>query len=204
MDPHDTSLHALAARETHIASLPNDPISDLTKYSALIMTITAATVFLAKQYFYEGLLLRTKLYAPVWAALDPTQRRSFIVHNIGATMKIMLIGLGLYPFIMVTFAGSTPQDRLSVYSERPTMGDMMIFTIQIFQVMYIFELFYRTKVSAVTSAHHLGTIVLGQVAVALTFNQEAEPDAVPEFVLCFVWGEWRFRCDALQPDQVAC
>ncbi|KAK3933617.1 hypothetical protein QBC46DRAFT_359546 [Diplogelasinospora grovesii] len=175
-------------RTPNPGNLPNEPASDLTKYSALIFTIVAAAVFLARMFFFEGWLIRTKLYRPVWARLSWVHKRSFMVHNIGAVLKIILMTLGVYPWAVVTFGTAKLQDPVSGLGGRPTLGDLMIVTMQIFQVGYIFELFYRPRISYVTGAHHLGTVLLGQVATALTLNTAAVPDATLEFVLCFSWG----------------
>jgi hypothetical protein len=177
-------------RESNVARLPNEPVSSLTPYAALIMTIACAVIFVARVYFFESVLVHTRLYRPVWQALDANQRRSFMVHNIGATIKVILIAIGFGPFLMVGFLDSTPQSPVSSLAARPTMGDLMIVTIQIFQAMYIFELFYRTRPSYVTTLHHLGTILLGQVGVVLTLHSAEEPDAIYEFMLCYVWGKF--------------
>ncbi|KAJ5716850.1 hypothetical protein N7488_002496 [Penicillium malachiteum] len=55
--------------------------------------------------------------------------------------------------------------------------------------MYLFELIYRAKLSPVTAAHHTGTILIGQSAIALSLRLEREPDADIEFIMCTVWGE---------------
>lgn len=70
------------------------------------------------------------------------------------------------------------------------MGDVMIVATQIFTVMYIFELFYRDKVSPISCAHHVGAIVIAQSAVAMSINFRDEKDAVYEFIMCFVWGKF--------------
>ena len=64
----------------------------------------------------------------------------------------------------------------------------MIVSSQIFTVMYIFELFYRDKVSPISCAHHVGAITIAQAAVAMSINFDHESDAVFEFLICFVWG----------------
>jgi len=59
--------------------------------------------------------------------------------------------------------------------------------------MYVFELFYRPKISPVSVGHHIGTIMIGQSAIAISLNLVRERDATIEFILCTVWGksEWR-------------
>jgi len=54
--------------------------------------------------------------------------------------------------------------------------------------MYVFELFYRPKVSPVSVGHHIGTIMIGQSAIAISLDLVKERDATYEFILCTVWG----------------
>lgn len=54
--------------------------------------------------------------------------------------------------------------------------------------MYVFELFYRPKISPVSVGHHIGTIMIGQSAIAISLNLIRERDATIEFILCTVWG----------------
>jgi len=62
-------------------------------------------------------------------------------------------------------------------------------TAQMLIAMYIFELFYRPKVSPVSVGHHVGTIIIGQAAIAISLELVRERDATIEFILCTVWGE---------------
>jgi ABC-type uncharacterized transport system permease subunit len=55
--------------------------------------------------------------------------------------------------------------------------------------MYVFELFYRPKISPVSVGHHVGTIMIGQSAIAISLNLIKEKDATIEFILCTVWGK---------------
>lgn len=60
--------------------------------------------------------------------------------------------------------------------------------------MYIFELYYRTKISPIGVLHHLGTVLIAQAAVAISFDFHHETDATIEFILCLVWGEPDVSC----------
>ena len=55
--------------------------------------------------------------------------------------------------------------------------------------MYIFELFYREKVSYISGAHHIGAIVITQTAVVLFLDPKHRQDAELEFIMCLLWGE---------------
>ncbi len=63
--------------------------------------------------------------------------------------------------------------------------------------MYVFELFYRPKISPVSVGHHIGTIMIGQSAIAISLNLIRESDATIEFILCTVWvrspPHWRIH-----------
>lgn len=59
---------------------------------------------------------------------------------------------------------------------------------QMLIAMYIFELVYRTKISPISIVHHIGTIMVGQSAIAISLNLVHEKDADIEFILCTVWG----------------
>jgi hypothetical protein len=54
--------------------------------------------------------------------------------------------------------------------------------------MFIFELIYRVKVSPVSVAHHIGSILVAQAAITISIN--GDRDASIEFVLCTVWGNY--------------
>lgn len=58
--------------------------------------------------------------------------------------------------------------------------------------MYVFELFYRPKISPVSVGHHIGTIMIGQSAIAISLNLIHEKDATIEFILCTIWGKLAF------------
>jgi hypothetical protein len=59
--------------------------------------------------------------------------------------------------------------------------------------MYVFELFYRPKISPVSVVHHIGTIMIGQTAIAISLNLVREKDATIEFILCTVWGRFKSK-----------
>jgi hypothetical protein len=75
-----------------------------------------------------------------------------------------------------------------------TREKVLLVLDQIFIGMYVFELFYRAKLSPVAAAHHIGAIVIAQSAVAISLNWEHERDATIEFILCFVWGALALLC----------
>jgi K+-transporting ATPase c subunit len=105
-----------------------------------------------------------------------------------AGLKFIMLVTQVYPLLSIMFGHSnlhTPLSKGSIV----TTGDMMIIGSQIFISMYVFELFYRARVSYISTAHHIAAIVIAQSAVAIGLNYVHEKDATIEFVLVFVWGE---------------
>lgn len=54
--------------------------------------------------------------------------------------------------------------------------------------IYIFELFYRNKISPISIFHHIGNIMVGQSTVAISLDLVHEKDADIELILRTVWG----------------
>ena len=169
-----------------MSELVNELVSSLAPFSAIILTVSAVVVFLFRAYVFE--LFMPRIYGTAYTTLSPTNRRSFVNHHVAGGIKFILLVIAVYPFISVAFGHSTPHTPV-VGKSGPTMGDMLIVCSQIFTVMYIFELFYREKISPISAAHHIGAILIAQSAVAMTINFDHEEDAIYEFILCFVWGK---------------
>jgi hypothetical protein len=55
--------------------------------------------------------------------------------------------------------------------------------------MYVFELIYRLRLSPVAVLHHIGTVIIGQAAIAISLPSLRQQDAGIEFLLCTVWGK---------------
>jgi hypothetical protein len=184
MDNHK----ALVGRhDEHLDRMPLTSISILAPFSALIMSIVFVIYFLLRFYIFEGFLLK-KIYGTTYTKMDETVRRGFVNHHIAGGTKILILIAAVYPFISVVFGSSTFHTQFSSASP-VTMGDILIVVAQMLIAMYIFELFYRPKISPVSVGHHVGTIMIGQSAIAISLNLIREPDADIEFSLCLVWGE---------------
>jgi hypothetical protein len=114
-----------------------------------------------------------------------------------------------YPFIDVAFGSATFHSSFAG-SKYVTQGDVLIVAAQMligehysndelefsnslilltYLAMYVFELFYRPKISPVSVGHHIGTIMIGQSAIAISLNYIQEKDATIEFTLCTIWGK---------------
>ncbi|KAH0349162.1 hypothetical protein KCU81_g3096, partial [Aureobasidium melanogenum] len=158
-------------------------LSKLVPYSGLILTICCVVVFLVRVYILEPLVIRfTKQYKH----LDQAQRRSFINHYVAATIKLTLIVVAVYPAIVVLSGHRSLQSSFG--SRNVTYGDVLVCVFELFTSMYIFELFYREKVSYISAAHHIGAVIITQTATVLFQDPKHRRDAELEFMLCLLCG----------------
>ena len=141
---------------------------------------------LIRLYVFEGGLLKT-LYGETYTRLSEINRKGFLNHHIAGITKIIILILAAYPFISVVFRKADYHTPFAPESSIK-MGDVLIIVAQMLIGMYIFELIYRTKISPVSIVHHIGTIAIGQAAIAINLNLAREKDGSIEFLLCLVWG----------------
>ncbi|RDW75203.1 hypothetical protein BP6252_06345 [Coleophoma cylindrospora] len=170
----------------HVTQVPLESISKLAPFGALIISIVFIFYFLIRFYILEGFLL-AKVYGKVYTSMDETTRRGFVNHHIAGGTKILILLVAAYPFIDVAFGTATFHTPYAG-SKYVTQGDILIVVAQMLIAMYVFELFYRPKISPVSVGHHIGTIMIGQSAIAISLNLVREKDATIEFILCLVWG----------------
>ncbi|KAH8801410.1 hypothetical protein F5884DRAFT_684586 [Xylogone sp. PMI_703] len=170
----------------HITNVPLETISKLAPYSALIISLIFVIYFLIRFYVLEGFLLKN-VYGDIYTEMEDITRRGFVNHHIAGSTKIFILIIAAYPFIDVAFGASTLHSPFAG-SRIVTQGDILIIAAQMLIAMYVFELFYRPKISPVSAAHHIGTIMVGQSAIAISLNLAREKDATIEFILCTVWG----------------
>lgn len=178
---HEPRTHHVALKDKTLG-----PISILAPFSALIISVTLVIFFLIRYYILEGFLIR-RAYGSIYTDLSELNRRGFINHHIAGVTKIVILIVAAYPFICITFGKSTFQTAYA-HGSQVTMGDILVVIAQMLIGMYIFELIYRAKLSPVAVMHHIGTILIGQAAIAISLRSVREPDAEIEFVLCTVWG----------------
>jgi hypothetical protein len=166
--------------------------SRLVPYSSLILTVSCVVIFLYRIYMLEPLVKR---FTEQYNHLRQDQQRSLINHYVAASIKLLLIFFAVYPSIMII---SGRKDLHSPFAgPKVRYGDILLFVFEIFTAMYIFELFYREKVSYISGAHHIGAIIITQTSIVLFQDTKHLRDAELEFLLCLVWGEsrlYRFWC----------
>ncbi|KAJ5132959.1 hypothetical protein N7448_007117 [Penicillium atrosanguineum] len=164
-----------------------EPISQLAPFAALIISIILVVLFLIRFYVLEGFLIPW-LYGKTYTEMSETNRRGFINHHIAGATKFVIFLVAVYPFIRAVTAGPTVFHHPYIPGGPATLGDALIVVAQMLIGMYIFELLYRVKLSPVAVLHHVGTIMIGQSAIAISLKLAREPDANIEFILCLVWG----------------
>ncbi|APA08543.1 hypothetical protein SS1G_02249 [Sclerotinia sclerotiorum 1980 UF-70] len=172
----------------HITKVPLETISKLAPFSGLILSIILILYFLIRYYLLEPIML-PRLYKSTFTSmpLGSPLRLGFINHHIAGLTKLLILLLAAYPFISVTFLTASLHTPFAKGSQ-VTMGDILIVAAQMLIAMYIFELLYRPKISPVSVGHHVGTILIGQSAIAISLDLVKERDATIEFILCTVWG----------------
>ena len=173
--------------DMHIKHTPLTPLSKLSPYSGLILSIVLIILFLIKQYILEGTPLQ-RFYGPIYTRLNDRDRRGFLNHHVAGATKVLILIVGVYPFIDVAFRNGQLGDRYAPGSS-VRLGDVLVVCTQALCGMYIFELVYRTRISAISTMHHLGTILVAEAAIAISLDLTRERDATIEFILCTVWGE---------------
>lgn len=175
--------------QPHVDQIVNDSISTLATYSGLILTICLVIIFIIRFYIFEGFLLR-RVYGQNYTNMDDEAvRRGFVNHHVAGLIKVTLLITAAYPFMSVAFGSATMHSFVNGKGG-VTMGDVLVVCSQLFVSMYIFELFYRPKISPISALHHIGAIVIAESAVAISLDFEHEVDATIEFILCFVWGQY--------------
>ena len=170
--------------DTHVQRMDVTSISRLAPFSALILTIAFVILFALRYFVLERFLL-PKFYGPIYKDLSDLNKRGFLNHHIAGCAKTLIFIVAAYPFIDVAFGKATLQSSFAG-SSTVTMGDILLVCAQVFIATFIFELFYRVKISPVSIFHHIGTIVIGQAAIAISLGRER--DAAIEFILCTIWG----------------
>jgi hypothetical protein len=181
----------LAARHasSNLEKKPLEPISKLAPFSALIISLILVIFFLIRYYILEGFLIN-RLYGRIYTDLDDKDRRGFINHHIAGVTKFIILAIAAYPFVCITFGKATFNSLYAPHlNSSVTMGDILVVIAQMLIGMYVFELIYRAKLSPVAVSHHIGTIIIGQSAIAISLKLAREPDADIEFILCTVWGK---------------
>lgn len=171
----------------HLSHLHDNSVSKLIPFGGLILTVACVVVALIRLYALEPFCVW--YYGSSFTKLHDIQKRSFVNHHVSGLVKIVLLITAAYPFFAVV-AGTSNLHSSFAGSKIVKMGDVLLIISEIFCVMYIFELFYRHSVSAISASHHIGAIVITQAAIVLGYSEDHKSDASIEFTLCLVWGTY--------------
>lgn len=186
----DASPTATPATKHHhkpkIASIENQLLSDLLGYSGIILTAILALLFLIRHYLFEQFLF-PRFYRRIWSKMEPETQRGFTNHHIGMGIKLFTLFVGAYPWVHILFGNADFQTPMAKHSN-VSMGDLLLILTQLFCSMYIFELLFRSKISPISVAHHIGAILIAQTGTVLSLDLNHQQDATIEFMLCLVWG----------------
>ncbi|KAF7343534.1 hypothetical protein MSAN_01973900 [Mycena sanguinolenta] len=177
----------------HIREFPLTAISALSPHTGLIISVVLVVFFLIKFYILELFLLQ-KLYGRKYTLLDEVNRRGFVNHHIAGTTKILILIIAAWPFIAVAL-GTAGFHTPFAKGSRVTMGDILVISAQMLVGMFIFELIYRTKISAISVVHHMASILIAQAAITISITMEK--DSSIEFLLCTVWGAFDIISESL-------
>ncbi|KAF1918593.1 hypothetical protein BDU57DRAFT_444282 [Ampelomyces quisqualis] len=165
--------------------MPNQEVSQLAPYAGLILVISLVAVYLLRCYFEDFFVNR--MYGDVYQKLNDKQRRGFINHHIGATIRMSMLLFAAIPFFSILTGKATFDTRFGG-SNVVTYGDILLVLNQVFIALYLFELIYCAKSSLIADCHHVGTVIIAAIAVFRAVNWEHHPDANMQFILSYVWG----------------
>lgn len=135
----------------------------------------------------------------MFTSQNEVNRRSFVNNHFAGAIKLIILIVGVYPFIDVAFRTGYLHKPYAPGS-RVTLGDILVVCANLLVSMYIFELIYRVRISPVSVIHHIGTILVAQAAIAISLDIPHEKDASIEFILCCVWGEHLLLCPSQAVD----
>jgi hypothetical protein len=104
-------------------------------------------------------------------------------------MAILCI-FGAYPVFDFLVGRAQVSDILF---KRITYGDYLFVLSHMYSAYYIFELSFRTKfASAISIAHHIGLLIVIQMALSFFGDLRKYPEAILEFYMCMVWGTYLY------------
>lgn len=167
----------------HLHHLPDTTVSKLMPFSSLIMAVSLAFIALVR-FPIERLL--ASVYGNIYTRLDEKQRRAFLNNHVASLIKFLLIAFAAYPVFALLI--TEPFQSPYAGSKTVTLGDVLLVCTNIFTSMYVFELFYRSEISLISIAHHVGAIVIAQTGLVLSEIRNHRGDGAPEFMMCLLWG----------------
>ncbi|UPL00493.1 hypothetical protein LCI18_011427 [Fusarium solani-melongenae] len=180
--------------EPKITYLVNEPLSDLLTRSSLVLSSCILAIVLLSNVLERWVLPR--VYGTLWEELslghNERRRRSFTYLHLGVVIMLTLMIFGAYPvFDFLVGHARLSSNFMGSRRSNITYGDYLFTLSQIYSAYYLFEMCFRTRfASPISIAHHIGVLIVIQVALALFSDLKKHPEAIIEFYMCMVWGSF--------------
>src|SRR6202012_3034838 len=169
-----------------IEVLKNIPLSNAVGYTGLFLTTFCCLLWILSRCFHSAIL--PKIHND-YTTLQPQRDRIAVnFHYLAFTIKFVVFSCIIYPFTQVIFKGANFDDSV-VSGGQISHGDILLLMGNLFCSLFIFELFYRSEfISWMSAAHHIGTVVVGQLGIALSAYHDRHHESSIELYMCTVWG----------------
>lgn len=169
-----------------IEVLKNIPLSDVIGYSGLFLTTFCCLLWLLSRCLHSVIL--PKIHNNYTILQPPRDRIAVNFHYLAFTIKFVVFICIIYPFTQVVFAGANFDDSV-VPGGNVSHGDILLVVGNLFCSLFIFELFYRSEfITWMSAAHHIGTVIVGQLGIALSAYPTRHKESSIELYMCTVWG----------------
>jgi hypothetical protein len=172
-----------------IEVLKNIPLSNVLGYSGLFLTAFCCLHWALSRCFHSVIL--PKIHNNYSVLQPPRDRIAVNFHYVACTIKFIVFVCIVYPFTQVIFEGANFDDSI-VPGGRVSHGDILLLMGNLFCSLFIFELLYRSEfISWISAAHHIGTVIVGQLGIALSAYHTRHHESSIELYMCTVWGTLR-------------
>ncbi|KAJ4367972.1 hypothetical protein N0V86_009813 [Didymella sp. IMI 355093] len=188
--PHDIEFDgdpdSLPNNAHAIQKLNDALISSYAHHGFLLMTVTLVVFFIASRVF--DVYLFPQIYKETWKRITMEKKRSFINNHVLISAKVLMIGLALYPYLLIVNGLADFSDPY-IFGETTSNGDVIVVATAIFIAMYLHELLYlSSQVHRVSVFHHLGAVVVASVMVTKNVRWEVESSTSAYTVLIMTYG----------------
>ena len=192
----DTAGGILATRHQlpKIATLGVEQLSHLQLSASLILSCFVMLVAGLAMAAQRGLLARvygatyTDLAAAGTAKAE-RQRLAFVYHHVAVAVFVGLVAAGAYPLLAFVCGQSSLKTPLRGGDGGVTIGDVLFILSELYSAYYLFELVFRARfISYISLAHHVGLLIVVQMALDLEAHATHDHDTTKEFYFCMVWG----------------
>jgi hypothetical protein len=169
-----------------IEVLKNITLSSVVGYTGLFLTTFCCLLWILSRCLHSIIL--PKIHNN-YTILRPARVRIGVnFHYLAFTIKIVVFVCIVYPFTQVVFEGANFDDSV-IPGGKVSHGDVLLLMGNLFCALFIFELFYRSEfISWMSATHHIGTVIVGQLGIALSAYHTRHHESSIELYMCTVWG----------------